>query len=87
MMGVIEDSQIVIVHFSCGDNKKAFVERWGIDLNGTGTDLRSIYIKTYCERPSVKIGTNNTVTFPPVQPDSQEFAIAQLFNTSVHCLK
>ncbi|GJQ87781.1 putative coiled-coil domain-containing protein 108 [Trypoxylus dichotomus] len=89
MMGVIDDYQIVAVHFRStgGEHGKAFVERWGVELNGTANDFRFIYVKTYCERPTVTIGNDNTVTFPTVHPNCQEIETVQIQNTSVHAIK
>lgn len=88
MQGILSDYQIVAIQLQpdC-NNKKAYVERWGIELNGRAEECPPIFLKGYSENTSVIVGNNNIVVFESVHPGCQDILNVMMKNTSIHYLK
>ncbi|KAK4876024.1 hypothetical protein RN001_012446 [Aquatica leii] len=88
MLGIIYDFQVIVVQLqSDGNNQKAYVERWGLQLNGRSEDCVPIFLKGFAENITVCIGDNYAVTFSPVQPGCQDIKNVVVSNKTIHCIK
>ncbi|KAB0795180.1 hypothetical protein PPYR_12019 [Photinus pyralis] len=88
MEGVVNDFEVIVVllHPDAND-KRAYVERWGLELNGRKEDCATLFLKGYAEHPSVIIGDGNVVSFRTVHPGSQDILTVMLKNPTIHTLR
>lgn len=88
MVGIIYDFQIIAVQLQPDLNdKKAYVERWGLELNGQSGDCIAFYLKGFSEYAYISVGINNIVAFNTVHPGCQDITNVAIKNNSIHFLQ
>ncbi|KAF5306172.1 hypothetical protein FQR65_LT07448 [Abscondita terminalis] len=88
MQGIVYDFQVIVIQLQPdGNDKKAYVERCGVELNGRSDNCVEVFLKCVAENIAVTIGDNNSLVFNNVQPGCQDTISASIHNKTVHSLK
>lgn len=88
MIGIMKDFQIILAQLQTDlSNKKAYVECWGVELNGNRENCIPFYMKGFSEYPSLQIGSSNVVKFNTIQYGCQERLNVCIKNNSGHFIE
>ncbi|XP_069672917.1 cilia- and flagella-associated protein 65-like isoform X2 [Periplaneta americana] len=89
MQGVItEGYQIIVVQLCPSENSEtAYVERWGLQFNGSSKYETNVDIRAYAEYPSLHFGKMNRIVFPAIYPGCEETVNVSVRNPTRHCLR